>query len=51
MQQEFVTKKSYYTSPTELCYECNTKKTHTLYAQLQKIGRDIMLISTLQVTL
>ena len=38
MQQEFV-KKKYYTS-AELGYEWNAKKTHTLYAQLQKIGRD-----------
>jgi len=36
MQHEFV-KKNYYTS-AELGYECNAKKTHTLYAQLQKLG-------------
>jgi hypothetical protein len=39
MQQEFA-KNKYYTFPAELGYECNAKKTHTLYAQLQKIGRD-----------
>jgi len=39
MQQEFV-KKKYYTSPAELGYDWNAKKTHTLYAQIQKIRRD-----------